>query len=200
MEILKSRTVGAVGVTELQEHLVRLPDGREKQAAVVRRPPVVGVAVLRLDASGALEVLLVDQYRPAVGVTVREIVAGKIEAHELDEDPCDVARRELAEEAGLRAETWQPLISGVLPSPGYADERITALFVAWDTTPVPSRPEDAHIQGRWWALDEALAQIGVEIIDAKTVISLLLISQRWQTYIRFLDRIHEEVGGTTWAS
>lgn len=181
MKTLTRRAVGEVGVTSLEAVDVLLPDGRHKtNVAVVHRPPVVGVAALRV--LPARQVLLVDQYRPAVSRTVREIVAGKVEQHELDEDPQTVCARELAEEAGLRAKRWQVLIEGVLPSPGYANEIITALYIAWGTTPVPSRPEDAHIQGRWWDIDEALAQIGREIVDAKTVITLLLISQQWQNW------------------
>src|SRR5690606_31985030 len=175
----------SVGSTSMAEREVTLPDGRVRTGRpFVHRPPFVGVVPLRPGNTpgSAPEVLLVDQYRDAVGEVVREIPAGKIEPHELNEDPRQVAARELAEETGLVAHRWQPLIGGVLPSPGFTDEIARGLWAAWEFELGTRRVEDAHIHGTWFPLSDALSQIGTQVRDAKTIIALLLTERRWQDW------------------
>lgn len=174
-----------VGTTSLAERDVTLPDGRIRTGrAFLRRPPFVGVLPMRpgLSPDGPPEVLLVDQYRDALDDVVREIPAGKIEAAELDEDPRQVAGRELAEETGLVAREWRKLIRGVLPSPGVTDELAEGLWAAWDLAVVPRRAEDAHLHSAWYPLPEAVAQVGTDIRDAKTIIALLLAERSWSLW------------------
>lgn len=88
-----------------------------------------------LEHPGAALVLAVDdharvcclrQYRHAARRRFLELPAGLCDVH--GEDPLEVARRELREEAGLAAEEWTPLLS-TYSSPGISDEVIHA-FVA----------------------------------------------------------------------
>ena len=61
--------------------------------------------------------ILIKQYRHAVGGDIWEIPAGTLNP---DEKPLECAKRELAEETGFSANVWQPL--GVItPLPGYSD-------------------------------------------------------------------------------
>ena len=82
-----------------------------------------------LEHPGAVVVLAVDeddrvvclqQYRHAVGRRLVELPAGVRDGD--DEDPLEVAKRELREEAELAAEHWEPLVE-LLPSPGILAER-----------------------------------------------------------------------------
>lgn len=174
-----------VGTTSLAERDVTLPDGRIRTGrAFVRRPPFVGVLPMRPGQSpdSPPEVLLVDQYRDALDGVVREIPAGKIDPEELGEDPRRVAARELAEETGLVAREWRTLIQGVLPSPGMTDELGESLWAVWDLAAVARRPDDAHIHSAWYPLPDAVAQIGTDIQDAKTVIALLLAERSWHRW------------------
>lgn len=173
---LASEEVAGVGPTRLERRTVALLDGRHKTLGVVRRPDAVAVAVLRRSAVGGLDVFLVRQPRPAVDdPALVELVAGKFDVGETD--PIAVARRELAEEAGLAAARWTTLVERLLPSPGYTTEAVT-LLAAWDTRPTPSRSEDAHITGTWTAVSDALAATGAEIRDMKTIIAVQLVNAR----------------------
>ena len=88
------------------------------------------VAVIALDADDRL--ILVEQFRPAVGTTVIELPAGLIgdQAESSEEDAESAARRELMEETGFEAGSWKRLPS-VVSSAGLTDERID-LFLARD--------------------------------------------------------------------
>lgn len=149
----------------LNEERVTFPDGQQEVLEIVRHPG--GAGALALDDTG--RVCLIRQYRYAADGWLWEIPAGRLEA---DEAPQVCAQRELAEEAGLQAGRWQPLIT-LLPSPGICDERIF-LFLARDLSPVPTAHEyGEYIEIHWLTLDDALAQVCAGgIVDAKTVIAL----------------------------
>ena len=104
------------------------------------------VAVLAVDAG---EVLLVRQYRVAIGAETLELPAGLIEPGEAPEE---AARRELMEEAGYDAELT--LLFGFYSSPGFTDEYIH-LFKAERLTPA-RRPQDPgeNVRAGWYDLEE----------------------------------------------
>jgi len=144
---------------------VVLPDGRTLTLEVVRHPG--GAAAVAVDAAG--RVCLLRQYRHAAGGWLWEIPAGKLDP---GEPPLATARRELEEEAGVRARTWAPL-GEVVTSPGFCDE-VIHLFLARDLEAVPAHPE-AHevLEVHWVAFSEAVARAARgEFRDAKTVAAL----------------------------
>ncbi|HEV8631511.1 MAG TPA: NUDIX hydrolase [Thermoanaerobaculia bacterium] len=152
-------------ITVLSER-VRLPNGHEIELDVVRHPGAA--AVVPLDADG--NVLMVRQYRHTVGGWLLEIPAGKLAA---GEDAATGARRELEEEAGVRAAELRELGS-ILVSPGFCDERIW-LYLATGLASVPQRLEDDEVLSlERVPLAEAVrrAEAG-EIVDAKSTCALL---------------------------
>ena len=145
---------------------VRLPDALPFTLEVVRHPG--GAAVVAVN--DAREVCLIHQYRHAGGGWLWELPAGKLEP---DEPPEETARRELEEEAGVRAERWDSLGS-LLSTPGFCDERIH-LYLARELSHVPTAHEEhEHIEVHWLPLEEAVNQaLDGEIEDAKSIIGLL---------------------------
>jgi ADP-ribose pyrophosphatase len=71
--------------------------------------------------------ILIKQYRHAIGDFIWEIPAGTLDP---DETPLECARRELVEEIGFSANVWQKL-GEITPVPGYSNERIH-MFLATD--------------------------------------------------------------------
>ncbi len=109
------------------------PAGHSFERVVVRHPGAVTVVPVHDDGT----VTLVRQYRAAVDTTVLEIVAGTRDKG--GETPEATGRRELAEEAGLEAAHWEPLI-GTWNSPGVSDQH-TTIFLATGLTPCEARPD-----------------------------------------------------------
>jgi 8-oxo-dGDP phosphatase len=114
----------------LRADVVRRPGAADEEPftrVVLEHPGAV--VILALDDED--RVLCLRQYRHPVGLRMVELPAGLMD-HD-DEEPEDVARRELAEEAGLRAGSWTHLTS-TYSSPGITSECIH-YFVARDLSP-----------------------------------------------------------------
>lgn len=150
----------------------RRADGSEVEREVIEHPG--SVAVLAHDEEFAY---LVAQPREAVEEDeLLEIPAGTLDVEGEDELEC--AKRELAEEAELRAERWA-LLHVVYPSPGFLSEKVT-IFEATGLSPASGeRDEDEEIE----IVRLPLAEIGQalpDIRDATTVIALLRLKEKLQ--------------------
>jgi ADP-ribose pyrophosphatase len=153
-------------VVDLGLESVRQPDGRVTDVEVVRHPG--GAAVVALDP--ARRVCLLRQFRAPLGDWLWELPAGKVDR---PEPPLATARRELEEEAGLRAGEWRPL-GALVSCPGFCDE-VVHLFLATDLQAVSRRTEpDEYIEVHWWPLARAVEEARSGALrDAKTVVALL---------------------------
>lgn len=107
---------------------------RVRREVVVHPPSVVILAVTGTGA--AARVLLVGQYRHAVGRRLWELPAGGVEP---GESPAAAARRELREETGFTARRWQRL-GCYFPSPGVLSEKMY-VYLACGLTAGPAAPE-----------------------------------------------------------
>lgn len=116
------------------------------------------------------QILLIHNYRPAVGRELLELPAGTLD---LPESPRDCALRELAEETGYQAGRLEPLCS-FHSSPGFCTE-LLHVFVATELKPGPTRHEASEqIRLTPMKYAEALAAIGGgQIADGKTIAALL---------------------------
>ncbi len=148
---------------------VTLPNGAIKDREVVRHPGAAAMVPLLDDG----KVVLIKQYRHAVGEFLWEIPAGTLEP---GEKVVECARRELVEETGYEASTLDELAQ-ILPAPGYTDERIH-IFLATGLTPAEQKLEDDEVlKAEPTLFETALAMITKgEIRDAKTIVGLLLTS------------------------
>ena len=166
---------------DLTVYEVELADGRRSERAIVGHPGAV--AIVALDAEG--RVLLVRQFRLAAGRILLEIPAGTLardRAAGTTEDPALAAARELEEETGYRAATWEH-VAAFWTAPGFATE-LMHLYFATDL-------EAAHGDGRLgpdpderlelvrlpWPEAVALVDRG-EIQDAKSFAGLTWLARR----------------------
>jgi ADP-ribose pyrophosphatase len=146
------------------------PDGEEFSRDIVRSPGAV--AIVAIDDSD--RVVLLRHYRPSVDRVVIEIPAGMRDVP--GEEPLTTAKRELREEAGLEANSWD-LLHVFLPAPGMTDSTVH-VFSARGLQAVPREahgPEEEHMEVLRIHSDDVLAMVDDgRIEDAKTVIGILL--------------------------
>lgn len=156
------------------------PDGSVFQRDVVRSRGAVAAVPVLFDAEGAPSVVLVRQYRPALDRWMLEIPAGVRDV--AGEPDRATAGRELVEEVGLRPGCLERLTE-VASSAGMTDSTV-AIYLATDLRPAEREahgPEEEHLEVVHLPLAEALAMVDRgELIDAKTVIGLLLTERRLQ--------------------
>ncbi|MBN2569966.1 MAG: NUDIX hydrolase [Deltaproteobacteria bacterium] len=116
-------------------------------------------------------VLLIRQYRHAVGGDIWEIPAGTFKA---DEKPLECAKRELTEETGYTASIWHHM-GEIIPIPGHSNKRVQ-LFLAMnlketeqnlDTDEIV-RPEKVRFE------DSIDMIIDGRIMDAKSICALFM--------------------------
>ncbi|GGR78026.1 NUDIX hydrolase [Streptomyces humidus] len=116
-EIRATQTPFVGNKTSVRTDEVVMPDG-----SVVRRDYQVhpgSVAVLAIDDED--RVLLIKQYRHPVRHKLWEIPAGLLDVP--GENPLHAARRELYEEAHVKAEDWR-VLTDVYTTPGGCDESV----------------------------------------------------------------------------
>jgi ADP-ribose pyrophosphatase len=127
-------------------------------------------------------VLLVRQYRVAVGEALLEIPAGTLDvgADGSIEDPDVAAPRELEEETGMRAGSWRR-IARFFTAPGFASEEMH-LYLATDLRPAdadrlgPDEDERLLLERMPWREAVAAAERGV-LRDGKTLVALLWLAR-----------------------
>lgn len=120
-------------VVTLRIDTCRTASGREVRREVVEHHGAVAIVPM-LDPE---TVVLVRQYRQAVGERLLEVPAGTIEE---GEDPEDCAAREIEEEIGYAAGRMTPMFRQYL-APGYSSE-VLHTYLAEDLRPVEARPDD----------------------------------------------------------
>ena len=169
VKVHKTTTLYTGKIFDVVLEKVTLPNGAVKDREIVRHPGAAAMVPLLDDG----RVVLIKQYRHAVGEFVWEIPAGTLEP---EEAPMACARRELVEEIGYEAANLEKLTE-ILPAPGYTDEHIH-IFLATGLQAVDQRLEDDEVlELQLTVLETALAMVAQgEIRDAKTIAGLFLTS------------------------
>ena len=155
---------------------VRMPDGAVAERDYMRHVGAVGVVALDADEN----VVLVRQYRHALGREIWELPAGLIDVP--GEKLAEAAARELAEEVDLRAGRYDLLVD-MNPSPGCSDE-VIRLFLARDLDEVPENDrhrrthEEAGMTVTRVPLDRAVTMaLSGEITNAACLVGILATAQ-----------------------
>ena len=143
---------------------VALDNGQQTVREIVQHPGGVAIVPV-LDES----VILISQFRIAIGRDLVELPAGRLEP---GEDPAACARRELEEEIGYRAQEILPLAS-YYSSAGFTDERMY-IFLAHGLEKATLRLEvDERIREMILPVKMIETKLGArEFEDAKTIIGL----------------------------
>jgi 8-oxo-dGDP phosphatase len=153
----------------LRRDQVRMPGGRDVVREVVEH--FGAVAIVAMDDHN--NIALVYQYRHAIGRRLWELPAGLLD---VGGEPAHLtAARELKEEAGLQAATWQVLVD-LDSTPGFSDESVR-VYLATGLTEI-DRPEahdeEADMTLQWYPLADAAHQVlSGKIVNAIAVAGIL---------------------------
>lgn len=168
-DVVSSRDVHIGRVVGLRVDDVVMPGGGTSSREVVEH--LGAVAVCAVDSEGA--VTLIHQYRHPLRDRLWELPAGLLDAD--GEEPVDTARRELLEEAGLRADRWDTLVD-FAASPGFTDE-VVRIFLARELAEVDRQlhgEEEADLVVKKFPIAEAVRMAFTgEIINGATVSGVL---------------------------
>lgn len=146
---------------------VRQPDGSSGVREWIDHPGASAVVPVFEDGS----TILLRQFRYAAGKTFLEVPAGKIDG---EEDPTDVAARELEEETGWRADRFTRL-GALQPAIGYSNE-VIYFYLAEDLSQGEQDLEDGEfVEPVTMGLVEAVEKArDAEILDMKSYVALTL--------------------------
>jgi ADP-ribose pyrophosphatase len=145
-------------------------DGHRTRREIVEHPGAA--AILAWDGE---RLAMVRQWRHATGRALLEIPAGTLEP---GEPPDETARRELAEECGLAAATWE-VGPQFFTAPGFCTE-LMHLFLATDLTDAPGQADpDEQLEPSWMSLADAIAAVDDgRIADSKTMVAVGWLARR----------------------
>ena len=168
---LRSRRIYEGRILNLRVDTVALPRGGTSTRVIVEHGDAV--CMVPVDSEG--NVLLVRQYRKAVGEELLEVPAGGVEE---GESPEETAVRELQEETGFAPGRLEKLAFFWM-APGYSSEGMHA-YLATDLAPgslTQEEDEDVRVERYPLARVPDLIASG-QVRDAKSIASLLLALRR----------------------
>jgi len=152
-------------VVVLNVDRVTLPNGATVDLEVIRHPGAAAIVPMKDDET----VILIRQFRHAAGGFIYEIPAGKLNP---GEDPRDCAARELEEEIGYRASSFE-LLTSIFTAPGFADEVIHIYKGTGLTKGRQKLDHDEVLNVVELPIEKAIAQIQDGTIrDGKTIVGL----------------------------
>lgn len=165
--INSSKTIHEGRVFSLVSENYTLNNGVTSQMDFIQHP---GAAAM-VPMINSTDVILIKQYRHAIREFIWEIPAGTLDSKE---SPLNCARRELIEETGYSAASWQQL-GMITPLPGCSDERIH-IFLASDLKSAEQNlDDDEMLKVHQLKLEDALQMILTgDISDGKTISGLFL--------------------------
>ncbi|HBH79931.1 MAG TPA: ADP-ribose pyrophosphatase [Nitrospira sp.] len=160
-----TRNIYTGKVITLNVDTVQLPNGVTVDLETIRHPGAAAVVPVKDDGT----VVLIRQFRHAAGGFIYEIPAGKLAP---GEDPLHCAARELEEEVGYRASTFE-LLSSIFTAPGFADEVIHVYKATGLTKGRQHLDRDEVLDVVEMPLSEAITKIEDGTIrDGKTIVGL----------------------------
>ena len=154
-------------VLQLFKDTVSLPDGRTSSREFLRH--LGAVCVVPVTADG--KIIVERQYRYAVGQTLVEIPAGKLDYK--GEDHLEAAKRELREETGYTADRWTDL-GEYITAPAFSDEKISMYMAEGLHKGEQDLDDDEFLDLAEVPLEELVADVMAgRITDAKTQTGIL---------------------------
>lgn len=176
--LISSEVLKQGRILEFRIDTVEAADGHRSTRDIAAHPG--GVCVVAIDTED--RVLMVRQWRHAIGGPLLEIPAGTLDRHADGsiEDHAGAAARELEEETGTIAGTWRYL-GAFYTAPGFTSE-LMHLYLATDLRAAdegglgPDEDERLELRAVPFADAIAMAERG-DLGDAKSIVGLLLVSR-----------------------
>ncbi len=167
VKLNSSNTIYKGRVYEVIRENITLPNQVKVDLDVIRHPGAAAIVAM----SDKRDIVMVRQYRHAIGDFIWEIPAGTLDH---SESHLTCAKRELEEETGFSAQNWKKL-GEIVPVPGYSDERIF-LYLATELCEVGRHPEqDEYLSVHMISFDHAVNMIYKgDICDAKTISGIFM--------------------------
>ncbi len=169
--LFDTETVHVGGKWKVNVETIDIAGQRVKRDIVIH-PGAVAILVL----NDRDEVLLIRQYRQALGMFLFETPAGLLDIP--SENPLNAAQRELAEEAGVRADRWDTLVD-FYNSPGGSSEAIR-IYLAREISElsdgrvVTGEAEEIDLPCVWIPLERAVELVlGGELGNPTAVVGIL---------------------------
>ena len=167
----KIQSLASLGTKNFTVYLdeVSLRNGRISKRIRIDHPQAAAIVPFVSDD----EIIMVRQYRYALGRETLEIPAGKIDR---GESPEECIKRELVEETGFEAQSIEWLYT-YAPAIGYSNELIY-LYVGRDLKKLEKDIDENEISSiEIFTLKEVLGMVrDHKILDSKIIISLAFIS------------------------
>jgi ADP-ribose pyrophosphatase len=174
VRVISSKTSFKGPVFSVMTDEVQEPGNVRARRDVIRHSG--SIVILPLDESGRTpRVLLERQYRYAADIRMWELPAGRVDP---GEKSLAAAKRELIEETGYTALSWQKALYFFV-SPGFLDESMTVYLARGLKKGIAQPEEDERIAVRFFPLKQAIRMVMTgKIVDAKTIASLLWIEKK----------------------
>lgn len=177
-DVVSSRRVFDGVVASMRIDEVVMPGGGTAKREVVEHGGAVAIVALDIpsptgpvpDGGSSPTVILIEQYRHALGRRLWELPAGLLDVD--GESAQAAAERELIEETGYRAARWDVLLD-VATSPGFTEESVR-IFVATGLTQV-GRPQGEHEEADLRVVRVPLA-VAVEAALAGKIVNVMAVS------------------------
>ena len=178
--VTAEHVLGAGSFTALLRDSVTAPDGETLQREYLRHPGAVGI--IAIDGDG--RVALVRQYRHPVRHRLIEPPAGLLDVD--GEGYLLAAQRELAEEVGLAADSWQVLVD-LFTTPGIIAEGLR-IYLARELHPADAPDgfvksgEEAELELSWAALPDLVDAVLAGDLHNPTTVSGVLAA--WAAHLK----------------
>ena len=152
-------------IIDLSVETVTLPNGATAELEIITHPGAAAAVPMKDETT----VVMIRQYRHAVGGFIYEIPAGKLHP---GEDPRECAVREVEEEIGYKVGNLEPLLS-FFTTPGFTNE-VIHIFLGKDLQPgTQDLGAEEVLEVLEMPIDKAIALIKEGTIrDGKTIIGL----------------------------
>jgi 8-oxo-dGTP pyrophosphatase MutT (NUDIX family) len=177
-------------VIGLRRDVVSRPGHEDEEGTFPRLVLEHPGAVMVLAVDEEDRVLVLEQYRHPVRRRLLELPAGLRDSE--GEEPLDTAQRELLEEAGLAAASWEHLLTSH-PSPGISSETLEVFLArdlsAADRGDFTAVHEEADMTVRWVPVhDLATAVLQSRATDGPLALAVLAYVYRATAYTRCAPR------------